>query len=206
MRLVLTNATLIDCVDPNPGAGASVAVEDGRIVEITNGRRSPSSQRAQVIDLGGAYLLPGLWDVHIHPDYATDPNITVAQQTARFAHGRGRGRRRPVRRSGSLHGRCLAEHVRLGRPGGTARLRLRKFPHHHQRTLPDLWARLRVRRPLRFRQRGEGTNQERRRPHQAEPFRRDNGSLLGPPHPHFPAGRGVGRHLRPLSQARLPTR
>ena len=33
MRLVLTNATLIDCVDPSPVAGASVVVEDGRIVE-----------------------------------------------------------------------------------------------------------------------------------------------------------------------------
>ena len=83
MRLVLTNATLIDCVNPAPVAGASVVVEDGRIAEITDGRRSPASQDSQVIDLNGAYLLPGLWDVHIHPEYAT-PNITVAQQTSTF--------------------------------------------------------------------------------------------------------------------------
>ena len=83
MRLVLTNATLIDCVNPAPVAGASVVVEDGRIAEITDGRRSPPSQDSQVIDLNGAYLLPGLWDVHIHPEYAA-PNITVAQQTSTF--------------------------------------------------------------------------------------------------------------------------
>ncbi len=83
MRLVLTNAMLIDCVNPVPVAGASVAVENGRISEITDGRRSPASQDSQVIDLNGAYLLPGLWDVHIHPEYAA-PNITVAQQTSTF--------------------------------------------------------------------------------------------------------------------------
>ena len=83
MRLVLTNATLIDCVNPTPVAGASVVVEDGRITEITDGRRSPANQDSQIIDLNGAYLLPGLWDVHIHPEYAA-PNITVAQQTSNF--------------------------------------------------------------------------------------------------------------------------
>jgi len=31
-RRVLTNATLIDCVDPRPTAGVSVTIESGRIV------------------------------------------------------------------------------------------------------------------------------------------------------------------------------
>ena len=91
MRLVLTNATLIDCVDPTPVPEASVTVENGHIVEITNGARSPDTANAHVIDLGGAYLLPGLWDVHIHPEYANDPNITVAHQTARFGQNLMRG-------------------------------------------------------------------------------------------------------------------
>ena len=91
MRSVLTNATLIDCVNPNPVAEASVVIEEGRIAEITSGNRSPSKGDAHVVDLDGAYLLPGLWDVHIHPDYATDPNITVAQQTARFGQNLMRG-------------------------------------------------------------------------------------------------------------------
>ena len=91
MSLVLTNATLIDCVDPNPVSEASVVIEDGRIAEITDGSHSPAGRNAHVIDLGGAYLLPGLWDVHVHPAYATDPNITVAQQTAQFGQNLMRG-------------------------------------------------------------------------------------------------------------------
>ncbi len=91
MSLVLTNATLIDCVDPNPVSEASVVIEDGRIAEITDGSHSPTGRNARVIDLGGAYLLPGLWDVHVHPAYATDPNITIAQQTAQFGQNLMRG-------------------------------------------------------------------------------------------------------------------
>ena len=101
MRLVLTNAMLIDCVNPAPVAGASVVVEDGRIAEITDGRRSPASQNSQIIDLNGAYLLPGLWDVHIHPEYAT-PNITVSQQTANF----GRNLMQGMARGGVVGVRC----------------------------------------------------------------------------------------------------
>ena len=91
MSMVLTNATLIDCVDPNPVSEASLVIEDGRIAEITDGSHSPAGRNAHVIDLGGAYLLPGLWDVHVHPAYATDPNITVAQQTAQFGQNLMRG-------------------------------------------------------------------------------------------------------------------
>jgi imidazolonepropionase-like amidohydrolase len=78
-RRVLTNATLIDCVTPRPVAGASVTIENGRIADVLDGRRSPDTRGADVLDLGGAYLLPGLWDVHIHPDYAVGGESAVEQ-------------------------------------------------------------------------------------------------------------------------------
>ena len=84
MRLVLTNASLIDCVNPEPEPRSSVVVEDGRIVQISTGAVPVDSSGSQVVDLEGAYLLPGLWDVHIHPEYVTHPVLTVALQTARF--------------------------------------------------------------------------------------------------------------------------
>ncbi len=84
MRLVLTNCNLIDCVDPTPVSQASVTVEEGRIAEVLDGRRSPDTRNARVIDLKGAYLLPGLWDIHIHPEYMAPPVVTVAEQTAQF--------------------------------------------------------------------------------------------------------------------------
>ncbi len=86
MRLVLTNCNLIDCVDPAPVPEASVIVEDGRITEVLDGRRSPDTRDARVIDLEGAYLLPGLWDIHIHPEYLTHPALGVAEQTAQFGN------------------------------------------------------------------------------------------------------------------------
>src|SRR5262245_35010305 len=84
MMRVLTNATLIDCVDSRPRPGASVTIENGRIAEVLDARRSPDTRDADVVDLGGAYLLPGLWDVHVHPDYLAGTGASVAEQTAIF--------------------------------------------------------------------------------------------------------------------------
>jgi imidazolonepropionase-like amidohydrolase len=86
VKSVLTNATVIDCVNPRPMPGASVTIEQGRIVEVLNASRSPDTRQAEVIDLGGAYLLPGLWDVHIHPDYLASTGASVAEQTAIFGY------------------------------------------------------------------------------------------------------------------------
>ncbi len=86
MKSVLTNATVIDCVSPRPVPGASVTVENGRIVEVLDASRSPDTRQAEVIDLGGTYLLPGLWDVHIHPDYLASTGASIAEQTAIFGY------------------------------------------------------------------------------------------------------------------------
>jgi imidazolonepropionase-like amidohydrolase len=86
MRVVLTNAHVIDCVHADPLPAASVVVEDGRITEILDRGRLPDRHEAQVIDLQGAYLLPGLWDVHIHPDYFVATAASPVEQTVQFGH------------------------------------------------------------------------------------------------------------------------
>jgi imidazolonepropionase-like amidohydrolase len=87
MRTLLTNATLIDCVQPTPQPGTTVAIgDDGRICEIATGGRALEAGNAEVIDLAGAYLLPGLWDVHIHPDYLSLADMPLADQVALFGH------------------------------------------------------------------------------------------------------------------------
>ena len=83
MRLALTHANVIDCMDPAPIMDCTVLLEDGFIVGI-NRDGNPGDEWAHLINLDGAYLLPGLWDVHIHPEYVASPTPTVAQQTARF--------------------------------------------------------------------------------------------------------------------------
>lgn len=87
MRTLLTNATLIDCVDATPKPRAAVAIGgDGRIASIHHDGRLPAADGAHVIDLKGAYLMPGLWDVHIHPDYLTLAEAPLADQVALFGH------------------------------------------------------------------------------------------------------------------------
>jgi imidazolonepropionase-like amidohydrolase len=85
MRLVLTGARLIDGVREAVVDGASVTVEAGRIVEVLDGARSPATRGARVIDLGGAWLLPGLWDVHVHLEAPRIPGASIAEQTLQYA-------------------------------------------------------------------------------------------------------------------------
>ena len=86
MRTVLTNSTLVDCVQPKAVAGAAVVIEDGRIREIRTDGSTPEPGGGPAIDLRGAYLMPGLWDVHIHPDYYLPAEMPLADQVALFGH------------------------------------------------------------------------------------------------------------------------
>src|SRR5262245_22026368 len=86
MRTLLTNATLIDCVQPKAVAGAAVLIENGRIREIRTDGTPPAAGGATEIDLRGGYLMPGLWDVHIHPDYYLPHEMPLADQVTLFGH------------------------------------------------------------------------------------------------------------------------
>jgi imidazolonepropionase-like amidohydrolase len=86
MRTLLTNATLIDCVEPKAVEGAAVLIENGRICEIRTGGSAPAAEGTTEIDLRGAYLMPGLWDVHIHPDYFLPHEMPLADQVTLFGH------------------------------------------------------------------------------------------------------------------------
>ena len=84
MKTILSNATLIDCIDPVAKENTSVTIENGRITAIRTGK--PVSDDAKVVDLKGAYLLPGLWDVHIHPDYLTVNDMPLPEQVTLFGN------------------------------------------------------------------------------------------------------------------------
>ena len=63
--LVITNVMVIDAA-----AGArpehSVAIKDGQIIKVVAG---PISGGDSAIDARGMYLIPGLWDMHVHIIY-----------------------------------------------------------------------------------------------------------------------------------------
>lgn len=86
MRTILSNATLVDCVQPVAVPNTTVVIEKGRISEILTGGRQAAVGDASVVDLKGAYLMPGLWDVHIHPDYLSLADMPLADQVALFGH------------------------------------------------------------------------------------------------------------------------
>jgi imidazolonepropionase-like amidohydrolase len=86
MRTILSNATLIDCVTPERRRNAAVVIENGRIAEIATTPYKGNPGDATLIDLRGAYLMPGLWDVHVHPDYLSLAEAPLAEQVALFGH------------------------------------------------------------------------------------------------------------------------
>jgi imidazolonepropionase-like amidohydrolase len=71
--ILFTNATLFDGVGPDLRPGAQVLVADGVIQEVSD-RTIPPADDAEVVDLAGRTLMPGLIDAHVHI-WATDLDI-----------------------------------------------------------------------------------------------------------------------------------
>lgn len=87
MRTLLKHATLIDCVEPAAQPDKAVLLEDGKIREIFHAGDPAGVGDCEVVDLHGAFLMPGLWDVHIHPDYfPTLADMPLPDQVTLFGH------------------------------------------------------------------------------------------------------------------------
>jgi imidazolonepropionase-like amidohydrolase len=64
--LVLTRVTLIDMVDAKPKPDMTVIIEGDRITSIGKSGKVRVPKSSQVIDARGKFLIPGLWDMHVH--------------------------------------------------------------------------------------------------------------------------------------------
>jgi tetratricopeptide (TPR) repeat protein len=64
--LVLTHVTVIDSTGAPAPPGMSVLIIDGRIREIGKSSSVHVPHEAQIIDATGKFLIPGLWDMHVH--------------------------------------------------------------------------------------------------------------------------------------------
>jgi len=62
--LVIQNVTIIDATGADPRPGMSVAIENGQITAIDKKLDAPKG--ADIVDGTGKFLIPGLWDMHVH--------------------------------------------------------------------------------------------------------------------------------------------
>lgn len=66
-KIVFTNATVLDgAKGMQPRPHATVVVEGGKIARVVYGGDVESDASARIVDLGGAYLMPGLINMHVH--------------------------------------------------------------------------------------------------------------------------------------------
>ncbi|HWF77624.1 MAG TPA: amidohydrolase family protein [Caulobacteraceae bacterium] len=70
---LFTNANLFDGVGPEARPGAQVLVADGCVQDVSE-RAIAAPAGAEVVDLGGRTLMPGLIDAHVHI-WATDLDV-----------------------------------------------------------------------------------------------------------------------------------
>ena len=64
--LVLTHVTLIDMTGAPPKPDMTVIISGNRIARVGKTSQVPLPKFADVVDANGRFLIPGLWDMHIH--------------------------------------------------------------------------------------------------------------------------------------------
>ena len=70
--LALTDITVIDTTGSRPSERATVLIKGDRISELGEPGKVSIPSGAQTVDGTGKYLLPGLWDMHMHLSMVSD--------------------------------------------------------------------------------------------------------------------------------------
>lgn len=66
--VVVSNATLIDPDVALPRRNQSIVLRDGRVEAVGDARTLRPPAGARVIDATGKFVIPGMWDMHVHAD------------------------------------------------------------------------------------------------------------------------------------------
>src|SRR5262245_58635241 len=70
--VAITHATIIDVVSERASADHTIVIEGNRIKAILPAGATKLAPGTRVIDASGKFVIPGLWDMHVH---ATGPGI-----------------------------------------------------------------------------------------------------------------------------------
>jgi alpha-N-arabinofuranosidase len=75
--------TIIDCTGKPPMKDTTVVVEGDKIAELKPGvHKEVAGEGERVFDLEGGYVLPGLWNVHVHMSVIfPDPKHTLERES-----------------------------------------------------------------------------------------------------------------------------
>ncbi len=65
--LVFTHVTVIDATGAPAKSDMTVVIKGGRIAALGKTANLDTPENAQVVDATGKFLIPGLWDMHVHP-------------------------------------------------------------------------------------------------------------------------------------------
>jgi hypothetical protein len=76
--VVLTNVSVIDCTGAPVKPGMSVVISGGRIRSLGKSGTVTVPAGARVVDATGKYLIPGLWDMHVHWYHAPTLPVFIA--------------------------------------------------------------------------------------------------------------------------------
>jgi imidazolonepropionase-like amidohydrolase len=66
--VAITRVTVIDGTDPAPRPDQTVVVRGRHIVAVGPASATPVPRGSRVLDGRGRFLIPGLWDMHVHTD------------------------------------------------------------------------------------------------------------------------------------------
>jgi cytosine deaminase len=101
LDLLLTGCTL-----PDGRSGMSVAVQDGRIVEVAPGLQAPASS---TVEAGGQLLTPHFCDPHFHLDAALSHGLPRVNESGTLLEGIALwGELKPLLKAEDMIGRALA--------------------------------------------------------------------------------------------------
>src|SRR5258705_10496650 len=69
--LVLTHVTVIDMTGAPPKPNMTIVITGNRIAALGKSSEISLPQNAIVVDASGKFMIPGLWDMHVHLNYET---------------------------------------------------------------------------------------------------------------------------------------
>jgi len=76
-QIALTHVTVIDMIGEQPLTDTTVVITGERISAVGKSGTVAIPAGARVIDATGKYLIPGLWDMHVHLSYARASALPV---------------------------------------------------------------------------------------------------------------------------------